>query len=55
MSVLDKEGIISHCFPYDKSLSETMISLHSYAVILCDDAEAFCILHWCIHNLGGKT
>jgi hypothetical protein len=25
--------------------------LHRIAAILCDDAEAFSVLHWCIHNM----
>jgi hypothetical protein len=29
-------------------------ALHRLAVILCDNAEAFRVLHWCIHNLGGE-
>ena len=26
--------------------------LHRLAAILCDDAEAFRVLHWCVENLG---
>lgn len=29
--------------------------LHRLAAILCDDAEAFRVLHWYIHNLGGNS
>ncbi len=29
-------------------------ALHRIAAILCDDAEAFRVLHWCVHNLGGN-
>ena len=25
------------------------------AAILCDDAEAFRMLHWCVNNLGGEA
>ena len=25
--------------------------LHRIAAILCDDADAFRVLHWCVHNL----
>jgi hypothetical protein len=28
--------------------------LHRLAAILCDDAEAFRVLHWCVTNLGGQ-
>lgn len=28
--------------------------LHRLAAILCDDGEAFKVLHWCVHNLGGS-
>ena len=28
--------------------------LHRLAAILCDDSEAFRVLHWCVHNLGGN-
>ena len=28
--------------------------LHRLAAILCDDAEALLVLHWAVHNLGGK-
>jgi len=30
---------------------ELFPTLHRLAAILCDDAEAFRVLHWCIHNL----
>ena len=29
--------------------------LHRLAAILCDDAETFCVLHWCVINLGGEV
>ena len=25
--------------------------LRRLAAILCDDSNAFCVLHWCVHNL----
>jgi len=28
-------------------------ALHRFAAILCDGAEAFRVLHWCLHNLSG--
>ena len=28
--------------------------LHRLAAILCDDAQAFLVLHWCVTNLGGQ-
>jgi hypothetical protein len=43
------------CEPYDES-NEVFDGqrLHRLAAILCDDAEAFRVLHWCVHNLGGR-
>lgn len=29
--------------------------LHRLAAILCDDAEAFRVLHWCVSNLGATA
>lgn len=29
-------------------------ALHRLAAILCDDAEALQVLHWCVKNLGGE-
>ncbi len=29
-------------------------ALHRLAAILCDDADAFRVLHWCVKNLGGE-
>jgi hypothetical protein len=29
-------------------------ALHRIAAILCDDANAFRMLHWCVENLGGE-
>jgi len=29
-------------------------ALHRLAAIICDDAEAFRVLHWCAKNLGGN-
>jgi hypothetical protein len=28
--------------------------LHRLAAILCDDADGFRVLHWCVTNLGGE-
>jgi hypothetical protein len=28
--------------------------LHRLAAILCDDAEAFRVLHWCVTEMGGR-
>jgi len=28
-----------------------VISLHRLAAVLCDDAEGFRVLHWCVHSL----
>lgn len=33
-------------------LSGWVIGLNRIAAILCDDAEAFRVLHWCVENLG---
>ena len=30
-------------------------ALQRLAAILCDDAEAFRMLHWCVNNLGGEA
>jgi hypothetical protein len=29
-------------------------ALHRLAAILCDDAEAFRVLHWCVTEIGGQ-
>jgi hypothetical protein len=29
-------------------------ALHRLAAILCDDAEAFRVLHWCVTEMGGE-
>jgi hypothetical protein len=29
-------------------------ALHRLAAILCDDAEAFRVLHWCVTEMGGR-
>ena len=44
------------CFTRTKVIEGTItgaITLHRLAAILCDDAEAFRMLHWCVNNLGG--
>ncbi len=33
---------------------DTTVALHRLAAIFCDNAEAFRVLRWCIHNLGGE-
>jgi len=32
--------------------TDTCYSLHRLAAILCDDAEAFRVLHWCVTEFG---
>ena len=34
--------------------NEYPVSLHRLAAILCDDAEAFRVLHWCVTEMGGQ-
>jgi len=41
------------CVPGDET-NDTWIGLHRLAAILCDDAEGFRVLQWCVHNLGGQ-
>ena len=36
---------------YGPDLEDGGIALHRLAAILCDDAEAFRVLWWCLHNL----
>lgn len=38
----------------DEPLDENETYLHRLAAILCDTAEQFRVLHWCVHNLGGQ-
>jgi hypothetical protein len=47
-----EHGIIE-CWSGESNLDDTML-LQRLAAILCDDAEAFRALHWCIENLGGE-
>lgn len=35
--------------------SDEIGRLHRLAAILCDDAEAFRVLHWCVHNLTDQN
>ena len=45
--------IIACASPEDSvSDAENACLLHRLAAILCDDAEAFRVLHWCVHNLA---
>jgi hypothetical protein len=37
------------------SASAPEYALRRIAAFICDDVEAFRVLHWCVHNLGGKT
>jgi len=46
--VLD-DGVGIHCYLPDGPSDYT--KLHRLAAILCDDAEAFRVLHWCVYNL----
>ena len=34
---------------------DTWIGLHRLAAILCDTAEQFRVLHWCVMNLSGEA
>ena len=34
--------------------SDHGITLHRLAAILCDDADRFRVLHWCVHNLDTR-
>ena len=39
-----------HTTPNAKGVSNP---LNRLAAVLCDDGDAFRILHWCVNNLGG--
>jgi len=41
------------CVPGDET-NDTWIGLHRLAAILCDTAEQFRVLHWCVQNLGAS-
>lgn len=54
--------VVSHYEGEDSIICDTApgptpigYSLYRLAAILCDDAEAFNVLHWCVHNLGGES
>jgi len=46
-------GIYGGTEPLVEALHDEV--LHRLAAILCDGAEEFRTLHWCIINLGGKS
>ena len=51
--VLD-DGVGVHCYAADEPQPHDYPRLHRLAAILCDDAEAFLVLHWCVTELGGQ-
>lgn len=42
------------CCPSGEGAASAGIQLHRVATILCDDAEGFKILHWCITEFGDE-
>lgn len=46
-----------YCVPANAEIEDKDIEsgmLHRLAAIICDDAAAFRVLHWCATNLGGR-
>jgi hypothetical protein len=42
------------CKSRKENANELLFPLHRLAAILCDDAEAFRVLHWCVTEMGGQ-
>ena len=55
-NLCDRSPIISYGNGWRKSWSDVRAALlYSTDKIICDDAEAFQVLHWCVYNLGGNN
>jgi len=52
-AVYDAGNSFIVCWPAYRELGSDL-ALHRLAAILCDDAEAFRVLHWCVTNQGGQ-